>query len=162
MAKDREDEKPDHEGPLGKQDAAKAGQDATNLDVKDARLDDSEDLLDEEYSLSETRSQEVANENIHLGSARNDVEPGSAAEAGLILRGMGIPNRSLPAAKHRKREGRIPLKRRPQPPTTPRRTGAVFIRMSQLPTRPAPRMELSSREMARRSNLYHLTAERDL
>ncbi len=88
MAKDREDEKPDHEGPLGKQDAAKAGQDATNLDVKDARLDDSEDLLDEEYSLSETRSQEVANENIHLGSARNDVEPGSAAEDANSGRGF--------------------------------------------------------------------------
>ncbi len=88
MAKDREDEKPDHEGPLGKQDAAKAGQDATNLDVKDARLDDSEDLLDEEYSLSETRSQEVANENIHLGSARNDVEPGSAAEDAASGRGF--------------------------------------------------------------------------
>ena len=89
MAKDRDDETLDQEGPLGKQDAAKAGQDATNLDVKDARLEDAEDLLDEDFSLSETRSQEVANENIHLGSARNDVDPGVRSDDGDTGVGLG-------------------------------------------------------------------------
>ena len=103
MAKDREDEKPDHEGPLGKQDASKAAQDATNLDVTDTRIDDPENVRDDDYSLRETRSQEVANENIHLGSSRDDVDPGARSEDGDG--GFGIPQGGIDGSDGQISEG---------------------------------------------------------